>query len=97
MPLNYTPSFDLLTAGNATGAVISTYTIPLGPIAWFLVVATTIMLVYIKTQNVSLTAMVSMLWAFATRTYLGFLGDAAFALITVACIMIVLIQLWKGD
>lgn len=96
MVFNYSNAIANLTSGNITGAIVQTYTVSLGTYAWFLCAFATVMMMYIKTQNVGMTAITMMLWGIVAKAYLGGTGDVLFYVITALCITVVLVKLWRG-
>lgn len=96
MALDYTTAINNLTAGNFSGAIVSTYTIPLGAYAWFFLAFLTLLMTYIKTQSAGMTSMVALLWAIAAKQYLGPVGDTIFYAVIVVALAIVMFKLWKG-
>lgn len=101
MPISYETAIANLTNGNVTEAVIMSYTIPLGSIAWLLLIFATMMATYIKTQSTGLSALVGMLSISALQGYTTYFGtpilnDGMFFIIIVLGLAVLLFNFWKS-
>lgn len=96
MVLNYTPLTDSLLNGSVTSAITGTYTLSLGGYAFFLAFFATIVLMYVKTQSLEMTAATSITLMIAGRHLLGIIGDPIFYAITVLSLAVVMFKFWKG-
>lgn len=97
MAFNYSSALELMQNGNMTDAVLATYTTPLGPYAWWLVLFATLLITYVKTQSTGLTTMIGMILLFGMKTYLGAVGDGMFWTLLVLGATILFVQFWRKD